>query len=258
MRKDLSKIDRKIDDYRKKVKGVEDVRVASEVFDKTVLLTLYDLANRGVIDTLEGVVKTGKEANVFRARDSDGASLAVKIYRIATTDFRTMWRYIEGDHRFEKTKKKRRDIVYAWVSREFKNLERAVSAGVPAPRPIVAKKNILVMDFIGIDDEPCPMMKQVKLEDPEGVYKDILEGIKSLYCNAKMVHGDLSEYNVLMQGNKPILIDFSMGVPRSHLNAEELLRRDIKNLTRFFGRYMDVDKEEYYKYVTSCEKEGAK
>jgi len=258
LRKDISKIDRKIDDYRKKIKGIEDVRVASEVFDKSTLLTLYDLANRGTIDTLEGVVKTGKEANVFRGRDGKGVPLAVKIYRIATADFRTMRRYIDGDHRFEKVKKKRRNFTYAWVHREFKNLERATSAGVNAPRSIAAKNNVLVMDFIGTDDEPCPMLKLVEPEDPERVFEDVLEDLNRLYCGAEMVHGDLSEYNILMRDDSPVIIDFSMGILRSHPRAEELLRRDIKNLCRFFSRYIKVDEEECYREITSCEKGVAK
>ena len=96
-------------------KGSEAYKIMAEVFDRSTLFTLYRLANRGLFDELCGAVSTGKEANVFFARDRQGNPRAVKIYRIATSDFRTMWRYLAGDPRFRRIRRSRRHIVYTWA-----------------------------------------------------------------------------------------------------------------------------------------------
>ncbi|MEE8358344.1 MAG: serine protein kinase RIO [Candidatus Hydrothermarchaeales archaeon] len=250
MEKDLKKIDQSIDEYRKRVKGVEDVRVGSEVFDKSTLLTLYRFANKGFIDTLLGVIKTGKEANVFRAVGRGGEDYAVKIHRVTTSDFRNMWRYIDGDRRFSRIKRTRRGIVYAWVEKEFKNLELALNAGVRVPRPVVSRNNVLIMEFVG-DEKAADMLKNSRLEDPESVFLELREALKIMRMRG-FVHGDFSEYNVLMDGDKPVIIDFSQGVLKHHPLFEELLVRDVSNLARFFNRFFDVDRAEVYKYVTGA------
>ncbi len=249
MEKDLKKIDQSIDKFRKRVKGVEDVRVGSEVFDKATLMTLYDLSNRGYIDTLMGVIKTGKEANVFKAISRDGTSVAVKIHRIATGDFRSMWKYIDGDRRFSKIKRTHRGIVYAWVEKEFRNLELALDAGVIVPTPLVFKNNVILMEFVGDDEGASDTLKNSGAEDPEAVFEVLREAVRKLFLKG-FVHGDLSEYNVLMKGDNPVVIDLSQGVLKHHPLFEELLVRDVSNLARFFNRFFDVDREEVYKYVT--------
>ncbi|MFQ5975665.1 MAG: serine protein kinase RIO [Candidatus Hydrothermarchaeales archaeon] len=248
MDKDLKKIDQTIDEYRKKIKGVEDIRVGSDVFDKSTLLTLYEFSNKGLIDTLLGVVKTGKEAHVFKAIGRGGESYAVKIHRVTTSDFRNMWKYIDGDHRFEKIKRTRRAIIYAWVEKEFKNLELAQNAGVRVPKPVAAKKNVLIMEFIG-NGGASKMLKNSEIKNPKRVFKELREAIKKMRLK-EFVHGDFSEYNVLMLDEKPVVIDLSQGVVKGHPLYEELLLRDVSNLSRYFNQYFDVNEEEVYKYVT--------
>lgn len=248
MEKDLKKLDQTIDEFRKKIKGVEDIRVGSDVFDKATLLTLYEFSNKGLIDTLLGVIKTGKEAHVFKAMGRSGEAYAVKIHRVTTSDFRNMWKYIDGDRRFSKIKRTRRGIVYAWVEKEFKNLQLAHEAGVRVPKPIASKNNVLIMEFIG-NGGASEMLKNSRVRNPETIFKELREAIKKMRMK-EFVHGDFSEYNVLMQENKPVIIDLSQGVIKGHPRFEELLIRDVSNLARFFNRYFDVDKKEVYKYVT--------
>ncbi|MGB4612598.1 MAG: RIO1 family regulatory kinase/ATPase, partial [Methanothermobacter thermautotrophicus] len=81
----------------KRLKGVEDRRVGSEVFDELTLKTLYKLANSGYLAVLNGAVSTGKEANVFKGITDTDDFVAVKIYRVATSDFKKMQYYIQGD-----------------------------------------------------------------------------------------------------------------------------------------------------------------
>ncbi|MCS4541465.1 MAG: serine protein kinase RIO [Euryarchaeota archaeon] len=228
------KLERKITKPEKVFKTDEDRKVCSEVFDKSTLLTLYDLANRGVIDTVNGPVSTGKEANIFRAYKSDNI-IALKIYRIATSDFRTMWQYISGDPRFTGTKKDHRHIVYTWAKKEFRNLEKAAEVRVYAPKPFVVLNNVLVMQFIGDKKgNAAPLMKDSPPENPEKVLDLLLKFIKKLYVNAELVHADISEYNVLMFNDKPILIDWGQAVTIEHPMAESFLERDVRNILRYF------------------------
>ncbi|RMF89726.1 MAG: serine protein kinase RIO [Methanobacteriota archaeon] len=216
---------------------LEDLKVSEDVFDRSTLLTLYDLVNRGYISVLHGAVKTGKESSVFLSMDGSGERHAVKIHRIVTSDFRQMSRYIEGDRRFKDIKRSKRSMIFTWVEKEFMNLRTAFDAGVSVPRPVVRRGNVLVMEFIGEGDVAAPMLRDVKLRT-EGFYREVVEEVKRLY-ESGLVHGDLSEYNILVHRGKPVLIDISQGVPVSHPMAEELLRRDVGNVARFFGKKFD-------------------
>jgi RIO kinase 1 len=250
----LEEIEAKADKARKKIKGLEDLKVASEVFDKSTLLTLYYLANKGIIEVLRGTIKTGKESNVFLA-ETKGRSLAVKIHRVTTSNYKKMLEYLDGDPRFRGIKRSKRSVVYIWVRKEFKNLVRASKAGVSVPKPIGYRNNVLVMSFIGKQKLPYPMLKDAVLRDPVAVFNEILEFMNRLYCHAHLVHSDLSEYNILMRGDKPVLIDLSHAVVRDHPLAEEYLKRDIENIVRFFGRYFDLEFSEIHDRVTRCNDE---
>jgi RIO kinase 1 len=92
------------------------------------------------------------------------------------------------------------------------------------------------------------MLKEIDPPNPKEVYREILENVKKLYCIGKLVHSDLSEYNILMKGNYPVIIDLSAAVLRGHPLAEEFLRRDIANIARFF----DEDADEAMRFVREC------
>jgi RIO kinase 1 len=92
------------------------------------------------------------------------------------------------------------------------------------------------MEFMGKEGTSAPSLKELPPENPNLVYKTLLRYIKRLYQKADLVHGDLSEYNVMIWKRKPVLFDMSQSVPRSHPLAKILLERDIANLNRFFGR----------------------
>lgn len=235
--KEFSKIDSEIDKLKNKIKGLEDLKVSDTVFDRFTLLTLYDLSNRGYFDVLYGTIKTGKESNVFLAKDQDGERYAVKIHRMLTADFNAMIKYIEGDRRFSKIKKNRRSTILAWVQKEFRNLKTAYDAGVRVPVPIIAKKNVVIMDFIGEGDLASPTLKEAKINSDK-VYKEVVLNMKRLN-DAGLVHGDLSEYNILLNKDEAVIIDISQAVPVDHHLAEELLVRDAKNIARFFGKKFD-------------------
>jgi RIO kinase 1 len=163
-----------------------------------------------------------------------------------------MLQYIEGDPRFSNIRRGSRSLVYTWARKEFKNLQRADKIGIPVPHPIAVNKNVLIMDFIGENGVSAPLLKDVILSDLEKTYQQIFGYVKELFQKARIVHGDLSEYNIMIQDEKPILIDFSQGVLIEHPMAMDFLRRDLENLYRYFDRQgLDLPPlEKMYESVT--------
>jgi RIO kinase 1 len=238
----MSKISKADEDLRKmlsekRIKDDADKRVGSEVFDKITLETLYKLANQGYLQILNGAISTGKEANVFKGIDDNGYFVAVKIYRVTTSDFKKMQDYIQGDPRFKVNTNNKRQVINTWVNKEFRNLKRAYEYGVRVPKPIVAKNNILIMEFIGDEEgNPAPLLKNANISNPQNVVEKIIKFVKILYKDAKLVHGDLSGFNILIKDDQPVIIDISQGVVVDHPIAEELLNRDIVNLLKDFKK----------------------
>ena len=208
-----------------------------EVFDQTTRMIVFDLLNSGVFYELNGVVSSGKEARVYWATDKEGKDLAVKIYLTSSAEFKKgMHKYIEGDPRFKDVKHDTRSLMAVWAQKEFRNLKEATDAKVRVPKPIAVKSNVVVMEFIGEKGVSAPSLKEQPPENPEKIYKIILTSIKRLYQKAKIVHGDLSEYNIMMWKGKPVVFDMSQSVSIQHPLADELLVRDLTNVNRFFSR----------------------
>jgi RIO kinase 1 len=237
-----------------KEKRSEEYEVFEEVFDRSTLMVIYDFLNKGVIDEIHGVVKAGKESRVYWGKDKQGNELAIKIYLTVSAEFRKgMLRYIEGDPRFKGVRHDTRSLVFAWAQKEFRNLQQAVAAKVRVPQPIAVKKNVLIMKFIGKNGVGAPSMKEQSPKKPEKVYKTLLTYLRRLYRKAELVHGDLSEYNVMIWRGHLVLFDVSQAVPLSHPLADSLLLRDLENMNRYFSRLgvevVSVDK--CYERVTS-------
>ncbi|ALM74665.1 serine protein kinase RIO [Thermococcus barophilus] len=235
-------------------KDSELFKVFSEVFDKTTVETLSYFHRRGKIEQLLGVISTGKEANVFAGVDSKGNKIAVKIYRTYTTEFRRIWEYLAADPRVGYLPKDIRKLVFVWTRREFKNLQRAMKYAVRAPEPIAFRNNILIMEFIG-DEVPAPRLKDVEkvLErrDFEELYEFSMSAIERLWKRGDMVHGDLSEYNILIW-EKPVIIDWSQATVKRNRMSLTLLYRDLRNIINYFGRKGVAvdDLEEKFKELT--------
>jgi RIO kinase 1 len=243
----IRRIDSAKDRSRIKEKDSERLKVEENVFDVPTLKILYTLSNKGIIKAMGGAISTGKEANVFHAEGPE-KELAIKIYRIASSTFKAMDAYIMKDPRFTNIRNNKRDIIFAWTRKEFQNLKRAKNAGVRVPEPILAEKNILIMEFMGEKGESYPLLKNVNLETDnlELVFDTIIEYMHLLYKKANLVHADLSEYNVLIdpKSQTPIFIDMGQSVTLEHPNAREFLYRDIQNILRFFSRYGIREKPE--------------
>ncbi|HHF55293.1 MAG TPA: serine protein kinase RIO [Thermoplasmatales archaeon] len=203
--------------------------------------------NNGYIDTFEFPISTGKEGNVFRARRKDEL-IAVKIYRINTATFRSISKYLMYEPP-QKVKKDRRSIIFAWALKEFNNLKKLYNAGVRVPEPIAREGNVIVMEYIGTEEQPAPLLKDAPLENAEEVFEKIKKYLQLMFHKAELVHADFSEYNVLMHEGEPVIIDVGQTVSRDNPMAMEFLQRDVKNIVRFFKKYIEVDEQEVLKYI---------
>ncbi|HEX2021896.1 MAG TPA: serine protein kinase RIO [Candidatus Thermoplasmatota archaeon] len=214
----------------------EDRKTLDEVFDKPTLLVLYKFISNGHLETLDYPVSTGKEANVFHATTPQGESVAVKIFRTNTATFRSFMTYIAGDPRFGHVRPNRRDVVHVWAQKEYKNLQRYFEAGVRVPNPIAWRQNVLVMDFVGHEGNPAPRLRDAPADDPAIAYEDLVAQYRQGVDEGGLVHGDFSEFNILNAGDRLVVIDVAQAVLVQHPMAEELLRRDAKNLAAYFRR----------------------
>lgn len=230
---------------RKRRKGDEDRKVGSDIFDKRTLETLYKLANQNYLDILNGEISTGKEANVLKGIKGD-EFYAVKIYRIATSDFKKMNFYVDGDPRFKIRLNNKHQLITAWVNKEYKNLERLYKAKVNVPKPITSLNNVLILEFIGDEEgNPAKTVKYQKPKDVDRFLDDLLKETYKFINDAKLVHGDLSVYNVMNFNEKPVIIDVSQSVTSDNPIANELLKRDIGNLYNDFRKLgSQMSKEE--------------
>lgn len=239
---DYHSFEREIDKWRVRRKDSKERKSYDEVFDQQNLMRVYKLFTDGTIDRLDFPISTGKEGNVFRATNKKGEFLAVKIYRTSTATFRDMAKYVHGDPRFGGVQSNKRKLILSWAHKEYWNLELLYHAGVRVPKPVARHQNIIVMEYIGDEVEPARELRNVPLDDPGAVSRKILDYLKLAYQKAKLVHSDISEFNVLMLNQEPVIIDVGQAVMLAHPYAEEWLERDVRNVARYFRKYkIDMD-----------------
>ncbi|MDR5673220.1 serine/threonine-protein kinase Rio1 [Halalkaliarchaeum sp. AArc-GB] len=242
------------DEFRKRIKDTEQFKVEGDVFDDATLAAIYKLVQDGYVEAFGGPISTGKEANVYEALGDD-REVAIKVYRITTSNFRQMRDYLEGDPRFEGIGNDKKEVVLAWTRKEFANLKRARRAGVRVPEPIAVERNVLVMELVGLVEERARRLAEVHVENPQTAYEVVREYMRRLY-SAGLVHGDLSEYNLIIHDGELVVIDMGQAVTVHHPNAGEFLERDCRNVATFFTRQgLDVTGEELLDFVTEVEPE---
>jgi len=224
------------------------------VLDHDTLMSLIKLEEREILEKMYGTIESGKESLVFLADTPEGDRVLVKIYMNQAGGFRDMEQYLRGDKRFRNIKSGRRSIINEWCKKEFKNLKKA-SKILRCPEAIAFQKNILVMEFIGREFSPFPKLKDVEIENPGGALRKTLREIEELWKEEKLVHGDLSEYNMLVNDKGELIwIDFSQGVHKTHPEAVNLLKRDIENVVKFFNEQgADQDPEKALTSIISEE-----
>lgn len=239
-----SHLEKKVDALKTDKTG-DERQTAAEVFDRQTLMTIYRFMTSGYIDTVGYPVSTGKEGNVFQAVDPDGENVALKIFRTSTSTFKRVSSYIEGDPRFKGVSGNRRKLIQVWTKKEFRNLQLYAEAGIRVPMPITYHGNCIVMEYIGDDDRPAPRLKDCQPDDMDEAYDTVLSWIVDGAQDAGLVHGDLSEFNILVHYGELVLIDCGQAVLTKHYNARDFLARDVANVNRYFrNKGVDVEDDE--------------
>lgn len=227
--------------------GREKFKVYEGVFDELTLNVLEQLKRKKYFDELKSPIKTGKEGDVYLAKKGDEYR-AIKIFRITSANFKKISQYIVRDFRFKSIKGNTRKVIMAWTQKEFRNLLLAHKSNISVPFPFKQQANVIVMEYID-----GPMLKDYPLENPQEFFDILLEQLYLLRHNANLVHGDLSEYNILVKDDFPYIIDIGQGMSVKNEadfnDYYDLYQRDIENIVNYFNkRYkLELDKENVFK-----------
>ena len=212
------------------------------------------LADRGILKAIGDMVGVGKESDIFRALDGSDNLVVVKFFRIGRTSFRHVTKVRDYGIAFERGTWLVRSIVAGKREREaLKVLNECQVPNVPKLRG--GYLHAVVMEYF----EGTELFEVKELSDPEGVLSEILETVRIAYWRAKIVHGDLSEYNIIITPDeKPVVIDWPQYVTTVDPNAKRILERDVLYITRFFRKKFGVpiEFEEALQYVLSPLEEG--
>ncbi|KAF8511895.1 RIO1-domain-containing protein [Hysterangium stoloniferum] len=226
---------------RGNMKDKSDRATNEQVLDPRTRLILFKMIGRGLISEVNGCVSTGKEANVYHAYTPERTHVALKIFKTSILIFKDRDRYVSGERRFRRgySKHNPRKMVRLWAEKEMRNLKRLVTAGIPCPEPIEVRENVLVMAFLG--DRDGWASRRLKGADiPEdqfsNLYKGLLLTVRKIFHQCKLVHADLSEYDILYHESQLYIIDVGQSVEQDHPSAFDFLRTDLKNVEEFFGR----------------------
>lgn len=225
----------------------EKHKVLDGVFDNFTLDTLNNLKQRKYFDTLLSAIKTGKEGDVYLGQKGDDLR-AIKMYRLTTANFKKISQYIVRDFRFRNIKGNLRKVILVWAQKEFRNLNICHKANMNVPYPYKQLNNIIIMDYID-----GPMLKDAYLENPETFFDLLIEQMYIMKHEAKLIHGDLSEFNILVENEQPIIID--LGQAMTIKNEDDfkefydLYQRDVNNVIGYFNRKykLEIDAEEIFK-----------
>lgn len=247
-----------------------DRATSEQVLDPRTRMILLQMINRNVVSEIHGCLSTGKEANVYYSvshpeeEDSSALNRAIKVYKTSILVFKDRDKYVSGEFRFRQgySKSNNRAMVKLWAEKEMRNLRRIYAAGIPCPEPVHLRLHVLVMGFIGNSKGvAAPRLKDVEFDIPDAeskwrsLYIDLLSYMRVMYQVCRLVHADLSEYNMLYHKDKLHIIDVSQSVEHDHPRSLEFLRMDIKNVSDFFRR-KDVDilsEQAVFKFITSVE-----
>ena len=255
--------------------GDKSERATSEqVLDPRTRMILLQMINRDVVSQVHGCLSTGKEANVYYALSTPAHAneeapatplqRAIKVYKTSILVFKDREKYVAGEYRFRQgyNKSSNRAMVKVWAEKEMRNLKRIHAAGIPCPEPVQLRLHVLVMGFLGDKKGwPAPRLRDVELEGEDvdskwqDLYLQLLGYIRIMYQTCKLVHADLSEYNLLYHESKLWVIDVSQSVEHDHPRSLEFLRMDIKNTSEFFRRKgVDVlSQKSVFEFVTATE-----
>lgn len=230
---------------------------------------LLPLVEDGVIEEVLGQVRSGKEADVFIVRLGDEIRCA-KVYKDSShRSFKQAASYQEGrrvqNSRSSRALSKRtafgqKEAETNWITAEVQALNTLSAAGVRVPKPHGFFDGVLVMELI-VDEsgDVAPRLDDVVLtpEIARGYHQEMIRQIVLMLC-AGIIHGDLSEFNVLVDANGPVIIDLPQAVNAAgNNNAQSMFARDVDNMARYFGRFdPEIPKLQYAKEIWALYQNG--
>jgi len=245
----------KEDKRKHRLQDKEERAVAEQAVDPKTRVLLFKLVNGGILDAINGVISTGKEAVIMHADGGPGPDegpeiplnvpkeCAVKVFKTTLNEFKTREKYIRDDYRFRDRfgKQNPRKIIHMWAEKELHNLMKMAKGGIRVPEVVVLKKHVLVMSFIGQDGQPAPKLKDAVAHmsnaTVETAYHQVVEMMVDLYNKCSLVHADLSEYNILWSDGECWFIDVSQSVEPIHPSGLNFLFRDATNISNFFTKW---------------------
>ncbi|KAL3780826.1 hypothetical protein HJC23_011075 [Cyclotella cryptica] len=278
---------------RKSHTGRDDRATSEQCLDPRTRLILFRMLSNGFLELIDGCLSTGKEANVYYAKagrycgaswmarsggDGDGSvsgdsysnvtfapllsaditEYAIKIYKTSILVFKDRDKYVSGEHRWRKgyCKSNPRKMVKVWAEKEMRNYRRIYNAGIPCPAPILLKSHVLIMEFLGENGWPSPRIRDANLSEKRlrEAYVQTIVIMRRMFQRCKLVHGDLSEYNLLWHKNEVYVIDVSQSVESDHPSALDFLRKDVSNVNDFFRKMANLNvmtTRQLFDFVTS-------
>ena len=223
---------------------------------------LQALVTEGLVDEVIRQLMSGKEATVYIVRCGEEIRCA-KVYKdLKQRSFRNNTSYQEGRRTknsrqaraMEKGSRYGRQMQEeAWQSAEVDALYRLAAAGVRVPQPHICHEGVLLMDLVtDADGHPAPRLNDIELSAEQALefHAGLLQQVVRMLC-AGIIHGDLSEYNILVGSDGPVIIDLPQAVDAAgNSNAGPMLERDVANLASYFGRFApELDGTEYGKEI---------
>jgi len=207
------------------------------------------LVDNGLVDEVVRALKSGKEAAVYVVRCGNEFRCA-KVYKEADQrSFRQSVLYQEGrkvrNSRRARAMEKgsrygRKEQESAWQNAEVTALYRLADAGVRVPQPYIFVDGVLLMELVtDVDGNPAPRLNDLEMtaEQAKAYHEVLIRQIVRMLCDG-LVHGDLSEYNVLVGSDGPVIIDLPQAIDAAaNNNARSMLERDVENMATYFGRF---------------------
>ena len=269
----LKKTEAHLDEDRLRNKDKSDRATVENCLDPRTMLQIEKMINNEKLTAMYGCISTGKEANVYRAEgsmdlieremfkpDEEGKlpvkEYAVKIFKTSILIFKDRERYVDGEFRFRNghCKGNPRKMVKLWAEKEVRNLKRIgyTNGLIKVPVPYVLNNNIIVMEFIGENSKAAPRLRDAMLEDWNSAYLQTIMIVRRLYQRCRLIHADLSEYNLLYHKEEVWVIDVSQTVENDHPMALDFLRRDISIVQEFFARKLQrvLTTQDTFAFVT--------
>ena len=202
------------------------------------LLALHALVEKGMIAQLGPLLGKGKESDVYSCMDDDENIYALKMFRMGRTSFKKV-RQLRG------LIGERTHISWLYVNRlaakrEFEALTNVYKLNLNTPKPIGYNRHMIVMEYLRGKE----LVYYKDINDPLTIFNDIIEQMKVIYQEGKMIHGDLGEFNIILDEEGNILIiDWLQWISTDHPNANLIVRRDLENICNYFKKKYNIESD---------------